>query len=127
MSNIKTVGYTIAFSTQDDADRFETVSFSVGYHQPCCPDVVSVVFRHGAARDEQRMLIEDVSAIVSEYGHDHSAWREFIDDALIEAGALIFDDASGEWIADIELDARNEERDAWAEHVRQEARADVFI
>jgi len=66
-----------------------------------------------------------------EFEDNAVAWAQYIDDAMLEAGIIVYSDVlecycpaelKDEWEQEAETEARTE-----AEHIRQESRSDIFI
>lgn len=62
----------------------------------------------------------------AEFGTCATSWAQHIDDLMMEAGAVVYDEDHG-YITEENLEeAENEAR--WnADHIRQESRSDIFI
>lgn len=95
-------------------------------------DKVHVVFFYATAGGDKTSHTSTMAAVeyfemCDNLASDPRTARQHIEELLSDFDALVFDDASGEFMTEREYEAEHAERAALAAHEKQESRNDIFI
>ena len=78
-----------------------------------------------SAHDTAIVITPDMD-LVEEFENNTVAWAQYIDEQMIDAGAIVYDEDHG-YITHEDLEEAANEALYYADHIRQESRSDLFI